>query len=575
MYKSLVAALCAALLAPGMTAAVDAGKFVEGEFSKRWSVDGFQVPAEADKSGYVDLLEFVDGKPSSDKHLTCRSTFTAPRDGLMLLGAGADWWFDISINGAPAFSIMDVGNADFPISINNQVAAVPVKAGINEISVTVRSGSNGCSMAVGALPFTLENYAKIDRRQRISQLFPPSTVVLRKPLAIRPETTGCALTFGTDGPVPSGVAWRKKDGGQWNTAWELLHGQVAANRTDHLIEVEGLAPDTEYELRVTMVDQDSWTEVADAETFTVKTLPAAGNDLRFFATGDTQFNSRELQPMLGGFVKNCNISSCDFIIHLGDLDNRFSYQELSDALDPLSRFNSRLIPVVQARGNHEYRGIERSDFAKFFVPDNRLTYYAFSAGDAFIIVLDSGEDSGREAGNSYAFNFPEQMLADEKAWLAGVIESQEFKNAKFRIVLSHGAPEDGGNWLMADTMREMTDGFFTGKTPKARIHLWLSGHIHRYLRTIPGAAAFLSPDDTGASQLSPVDRPYTIASVSGPGRAIALSGFNVTVSGDKLKVEAVTPDGELLDAFTVHPDGSVDSRPGPRLRLFGPGAAEK
>ena len=574
MYKALAAAVCAALLAPEFATAVNAEKFVNGEFSRQWSIDGFSTPIETDESGYVDLRAFVDGKPSSDKYLTCRGTFTAPSDGLMLMGAGADWWFDISVNGAPVFSIMDTGNSDFPISIRNQVVAIPVRTGVNEVVAVIRSGSNGCSMAIGALPFTLENYAKIDRRQRISQLFPPSTTVLRQPLAIRPGSANCSFSFGTDGDVPSGVQWRKKGDKEWNTTWELFLGQVAANRTDHIVTVDGLEPDTEYELRVVMVDQDKWTEVYSPEISVFRTLPTAGAAFRFFVTADTQLNARELRPLLDGLANNCELEDCGFVMHLGDLDNRFSYQELTDALLPLARFGTKMVPVVQARGNHEYRGVERSDFAKFFVTDGK-TYYTFQAGDAFFIVLDSGEDTGRRPG-SYAFNFPEQMLAEEKLWLAEVIESPEFKNAKFRIVVSHGAPEDGCGQLMAGNMRNMTDEFFAGENPKAQIHLWLSGHIHRYMRTIPGAAKFLSPNDRSENIMSAVYRPYTIAAVSGPDdRDTRISGFNVTVSGDELKVDAVTPGGELLDAFTIRPDGTIESRPGSRLRTLGPDAAEK
>jgi len=137
------------------------------------------------------------------------------------------------------------------------------------------------------------------------------------------------------------------------------------------------------------------------------------------------------------------------------------------------------------------------------------------------------------------------------------------------VVFSHGAPEDGYNEVIAVRMRKLTDDLFSGENPRAGIHLWLAGHVHRYYRTIPGEKnRMLVLDPATYTKLSGVYRPYTIAVCQGPWNCDPqLSGFAVDISGDDLKVKSVGPDGELLDAFTVHPDGAVDSQPGKRLRL--------
>ena len=68
--------------------------------------------------------------------------FESPEDGAMQMGCGADWYWEIIVNGELLYDML-VGNRFRPISTENHVAQVPVRKGKNLIAVLVRSGLDG------------------------------------------------------------------------------------------------------------------------------------------------------------------------------------------------------------------------------------------------------------------------------------------------------------------------------------------------------------------------------------------------------------------------------------------------
>ena len=49
-------------------------------------------------------------------------------------------------------------------------------------------------------------------------------------------------------------------------------------------------------------------------------------------------------------------------------------------------------------------------------------------------------------------------------------------------------------------LQKMTDPYFEGANPVSKLNMWLTGHIHRYLRSIPGT-------DDYAAERQPI-RPF-------------------------------------------------------------------
>ncbi|MEA4862617.1 MAG: metallophosphoesterase [Victivallaceae bacterium] len=546
-------------------------EFIEPEFAAQWKVDGSDEAALRDPvTGHIELRKFLNDAPNSSKCLTVHGGFTASRDGEMVLGIGADWWFDARLNGYPVLSTMSCGNSEAPVVLSNQAIPVKVRKGWNDLDITVRSGDKGCSLSIGAIPGGVAALDAVDRRRLTACQMPSIPAVLEQPCVVRPGSTGVAIYFRTCGDIPSGIAYRRMGSEKWQETWDLLGGRVRTDRDRHVVELTGLEPGAEYEFKVLMADPDDYS-VKEGGVYVFRTFGAASRPVRFFATGDTQHWADEVRRLVADFKSSGALDNCDFAVHLGDLDNYFNFRRLSEAVEPISHSagGRRVVPWVQCRGNHEYRGEDTDGFFQTFSPDGRA-YFSFVCGDTIFIVLDSGEDVERleRPGTGYTLNHCDLIMKEQRAWLEKLIASDEFRNAKFKVVLSHCPTEDAGGWPMAERMRKLTDDLFAGENPRARIHLWLAGHVHRYYRTIPGENSMLVLDPTTYTKLSGVYRPYTIAVSQGPWNCNPqLSGFVVDISGDDLNVKSVGPDGELLDAFTVHPDGTVDSRPGKRLLL--------
>ena len=84
--------------------------------------------------------------------------FDSDHEGLMQAGGGADWFWNLTINGQPVLDRLKSGNQAGPITHRNHTFYLPVKKGRNIVVAKVLRGSNGWKFAYGPVPFTvLEN----------------------------------------------------------------------------------------------------------------------------------------------------------------------------------------------------------------------------------------------------------------------------------------------------------------------------------------------------------------------------------------------------------------------------------
>ena len=108
--------------------------------------------------------------------------------------------------------------------------------------------------------------------------------------------------------------------------------------------------------------------------------------------------------------------------------------------------------------------------------------------DTFFIILDGGEDKPDSDLEYYETAVYDQFRREEAEWLKKVVESEECKSAKHRIVLMHMAPIGGKNmWHGPKYSGEL----FLPILNKANITLMLGGHTHRY--------SYNKPEETGAN----------------------------------------------------------------------------
>lgn len=530
--------------------------------------DGETVKAEIypAKDNFIDLGKYFASAPQAQRRALLVGSFTAERSGPVLLGAGGDWWFDCLVNQVSVGNTLQNGNGVKPVSALDHLFVVNAVKGNNTVAVWLLSGSAGWTFAIDG-----QDDPKLLRRVKPLALADDAPELLHGPwVAEYPSMVKfCYISAGN---VASAVDYRTKGTDGWSRVYELAGGQMRRDRDWHCQELTGLQPDTVYEVRIVFFGPERAEEVIDPKVYTFRTAKALGGAVNFLALGDTQLPREEKRRVLTLFQDKIGLNQMDFMVLIGDLDNGYdnAYQVCFDGfLDELAKA-PRLIPFYFARGNHEYRGRETNLLYELFAGVTGQSYYAFQQGDALFIVLDSGEDKAPSASAPYTlWNREDIHLQAQKRWFEQLLSSPLYRDAKFRIVLSHGSIYANGSSYMVNHYRQLIGDAFDKVTPESRIHLWIAGHTHCYTRTRPGTDEYLAfapvSGMTGGKNF-----PYTILVEDGPGAAgVNTSGAAVRIDNDLITVKSLTPEGRLLDAFSIDVNGKVtDLARDPEVRQF-------
>jgi len=519
------------------------------------------------KDNLVDLSKYFASSPKEKRRALLVGCFTAGQPGQVLLGMGGDWWFDCFVNQASVGNTMQNGNGSSPVTSMDHLFVANAVKGRNTVAVWLLSGSAGWTFAIAGW-----DNPNLLRQVKSPRLVDDAPELLHGPwVAEYPSMV--KFSYISAGNVASAVDYRVQGAFDWTRRYELLGGQMRSDREWHCQKLTGLLPDTVYEARIVFWSPNRVNdEVIAPEIYTFRTAKAAAGAVNFFALGDTQLPREARRKALRQFDKNLGLEQMDFMVLIGDLNNSYDdvYQVCFNGfLDELAKA-PRLIPFYFARGNHEYRGSETNLLYQLFAGDTGESYYAFKAGDALFIVLDSGEDKAPSESAPYTlFNREDAHRQAQKRWLDQLAESPLYRDAKFRIVLSHGSIYANGSEYMVKRYRELVGDKFDKVAPESRIHLWIAGHTHCYTRTRPGAAEYLAfaplSGMTGGKNF-----PYTILVEDGPGAAgVNTSGAAVKIDGDVITVKSLTPEGRLLDSFTIDVNGKVtDLARDPEVKEF-------
>lgn len=412
--------------------------------------------------------------------------------------------------------------------------------------------------------------------------------VLHGPWLTFAEATALTIGFTTPLGYGGGVEVRAKGTQEpWQAFWHTRAGQIVKTATVHPVRLTGLKPDTDYEYRLVlanasdkilhdgnMASQHNKPQVTVIERpdFTFRTFPQASADFTFAAVADLQFSPRDKEQYLQDYQKNGGLDASRFLLVIGDANNdihNFERDYLGTVVAPLTKLGGLSRPTYFIRGNHEWRGKDTTRWLDFFAaPRTRSTYFAFSCGDAFFIVLDSGEDKpARKLTFHYTGNNidDDAFMREQGEWLREVVASEAFKRAKYRIVACHAALYSHPEKYMHDSMQTICGDLFKRDKPQNRLHLWLSGHTHVYARTIPGDEQFLYRyPNRGYKIFNGRDYAFPVITLDGP-RGSGKEDINnclvtVAVTPDKLRVEAKKRDGTLIDACDILPDGTCLDR---------------
>ncbi len=527
------------------------------------------------EDGRIDLNTVLGSRQPPGQLAAMAAGFTVERAGTVRIGAGCDWWFSCYVNGELVYSTMASGNDDYPITPDDHVFEAPVRAGVNAVVLLVKSGTASWQVACAPTELAADSVRgriadRMTERLRLRQLAAARAEVESGPWLAAPEPGTMSVGFITAGKVPAGIDYRVAGSEKWTRKWDAEGGMARQTRSIHLVRLTDLKENTRYQYRIVMADPESNREVIDPAIREFTSFTADALDYRFLAFSDTQFSPWTRVKMLRRALALDAAAGAAFFVSLGDVADGFDDFRMAyfDSFLDVLNMAEPARPFIPVRGNHELRGREADMWFDCF----GKSYGLFRQGEVCFLVLDSGEDKPAQPLTRHhtgmTVDWP-GYFAEQQAWLAEAVRSPIFTDAKFRVVLCHAAPYSHNGAYMMNQVRRLIGRCFTGPEPQFRIHLWLSGHVHEYRRTMPGTSRIVAAKSPGALDGEGADYPFTIVTNDGPGGGRDMTVLAVAVSGGMLKVEALELDGEVLDSFAVDANGGVvESHSAPELKIY-------
>ncbi|HLM77101.1 MAG TPA: metallophosphoesterase [Rubrobacteraceae bacterium] len=293
----------------------------------------------------------------------------------------------------------------------------------------------------------------------------------------------------------------------------------------HAITLSGLKPNSIYYYRVA---DPGWLPVEGR----FHTAPVGENFYFSFAVIGDSGNGKKNQLAVAGMLE---CLEPDFILHTGDVvypsgkdrhyDRRF--------FAPYGRL-LREVPVFPTLGNHDVENENGAAYLKnFYLPRNdpRSTgrYYSFDWGNVHFVALNSEFYHEDDDGD------PEE----QKDWLERDLEQT---CQPWKIVFLHRPPYSSSKHGSDTEIREDLEPVFV----RHGVNLAFSGHDHHYERTVPiSGVTYVVSGGAGKSLYKAGKSKWTACSRS------AYHAVFVRIEGEHLSLEAVKPDGTVLDRLVL------------------------
>ena len=364
------------------------------------------------------------------------------------------------------------------------------------------------------------------------------------------------MTIGFITRVVCGAAveYREKGTEKFVRQWNTSYGLIDYTDNVHVFFLKGLKPGTEYEYR--LVDtmnsfETPYTEIAvGREIYTFRTLDPKRDSYRAWFTADFHGASRlVLDPM----YERSGAASADLYFFLGDnVEDRFGsdplYYITFGFMDDVCRLWGHSKPSVFVRGNHDLNGREFGQWKRFFPRADARNYYTVAQGPVLYVILDPNREWNNTAAAREQY---EAYLQEQVAWFRELKKTDQWKQAKFRIVMSHyGTHYDGHDGIVG----KYFDEFFNDTTDEGRVHLVMGGHEHRYMRHDPNSFVLKGMPNAPKRKMNVSDQYNYCQVILDQCEALTLD-----VSSDKLVFTSWNwhEQGKLNDKFEIRPDGSV------------------
>jgi 3',5'-cyclic AMP phosphodiesterase CpdA len=291
----------------------------------------------------------------------------------------------------------------------------------------------------------------------------------------------------------------------------------------HAVALVDLDPGSTYLYRVEGVD-------GSPRTGSFSTAPAGeGSRFSFAVVGDSGSGGKgqlAVAALLGRLVP-------DLILHTGDVVYPAGQQRHYGRrfFAPYGGLIKK-VPLFPVLGNHDVMKANGAAFLENFhpplsSPGSTKRYYSFDWGDVHFVALDSElyhGDKGASAERQKVF-LERDLAATGKRWKVAFLHRSPYGSSR------HGGDE---------RVRKNLAPIFA----KHGVDLVFAGHDHVYERTVPIGGVTYVVSGGGGRRLYP----------AGDGRLTAFSrsahhAVLVRVSGTRLSLEALEPDGTVFDRF--------------------------
>lgn len=435
--------------------------------------------------------------------------------------AGHDWSRQIvfGLNGQTYNESISGNDFQKTVKINDKSWSAEIIIPLNKLG----------NMPNGQLLFNMFRYRKAAREMQsladltwalemdkfvTLQIYTPAENVVYGPWSTQITADSAMVVWQSAGECRAALEYREKGSDKFQTVYADIQGYVPDRAQKlHSVKLRPLKPGTVYEYRINGETGGSF-----------QTLDPAEADFSFAACADTHARSQEL----AGFLQQKHIRNADLLIHLGDTVSGVtgigSYYD--GFLAPLCKFWDK--PFYVARGNHEARGNAPGLFFDTIYPDGRKAYHGFLHKGVYFLFLDASEE----------YNADPQFWEEQRKWLHETIQSNDFKNARFRVLISHYAL----HLVKGKTLHRLFDSL----PPEVQnsFDLALAGHHHCDIKILPGANKVVSthPKYTGIAPEKVL--PFL--------RMINFGGtFSVEKHSNSLTVTRFDASGKPIDSFTI------------------------
>ncbi len=266
--------------------------------------------------------------------------------------------------------------------------------------------------------------------------------------------------------------------------YDTLHGNRVIDSL-HRVRIEGLDPGTTYRYRIfskevfgyqghrVMFGNIASTDVYSKEPFSFTTLNKKKSEVSFMMVNDIHDRADLMSEML----KDVNRENTDLVFFNGDMVSTVNNENriFEGFMDSAVKLFASEVPVFLARGNHETRGQFSHLIPDYFPTINDKLYYNFTDGPVHFVVLDGGEDKPDSDIEYSDLAQYDNYRTKQQAWLQKVVQTPEFKDALYRVVVIHIAPM-GSTWHGTLDIQKK----FLPILNDANIDIMLSGHEHEF-----------------------------------------------------------------------------------------------